>query len=113
MWCASAPIRRAVMSFETDRPRSQTMPEITCLRCKQPIDSQLEACPHCAEPVTNFQRTYSARLIHGKYQIPPRLGVARMGEIFNVPHIHLKQLPFLQTISPHPPPPHPPPPLHL
>ena len=55
------------------------MPEITCLKCKQPIDSQVEQCPHCAEKVTNFQRTYSARLIDGKYQILDRLGVGGMG----------------------------------
>src|SRR5713226_269492 len=100
MWCASAPIRRAVMSFETDRPRSQTMPEITCLKCKQPIDSQLEACPHCAERVTNFQRTYSAKLIDGKYQILDRLGVGGMGEIFKVRHIHLNELRVIKIMRP-------------
>ena len=68
------------------------MADITCLRCKQPIDSQLEQCPHCSERVTNFQRTYASRLIDGKYQILDRLGVGGMGEIFKVRHIHLNEL---------------------
>src|SRR5712692_9433503 len=68
------------------------MAEITCLRCKQQIDSQLEQCPHCSERVTNFQRTYASRLIDGKYQILDRLGVGGMGEIFKVRHIHLNEL---------------------
>src|SRR2546428_1498767 len=68
------------------------MPEITCLKCKQQIDSQLEQCPHCSERVTNFQRTYASRLIDGKYQILDRLGVGGMGEIFKVRHIHLNEL---------------------
>jgi serine/threonine protein kinase len=76
------------------------MPEITCLRCKQPIDSQLEACPHCAERVTQFQRTYSARLIDGKYQILDRLGVGGMGEIFKVRHIHLNELRVIKIMRP-------------
>src|SRR5437667_5073321 len=76
------------------------MPEITCLKCKQPIDSQLEACPHCAERVTNFQRTYSARLIDGKYQILDRLGVGGMGEIFKVRHIHLNELRVIKIMRP-------------
>jgi serine/threonine-protein kinase len=76
------------------------MPEINCLKCKQPIDSQLEACPHCAERVTNFQRTYSARLIDGKYQILDRLGVGGMGEIFKVRHIHLNELRVIKIMRP-------------
>src|SRR6266540_2300686 len=76
------------------------MPEITCLKCKQPIDSALEACPHCAERVTNFQRTYSARLIDGKYQILDRLGVGGMGEIFKVRHIHLNELRVIKIMRP-------------
>src|SRR5438128_10590409 len=76
------------------------MPEITCLRCKQPIDSQLDACPHCAERITNFQRTYSARLIDGKYQILDRLGVGGMGEIFKVRHIHLNELRVIKIMRP-------------
>src|SRR6266852_2060028 len=76
------------------------MPEITCLRCKQPIDSQVEQCPHCAERVTSFQRTYSARLIDGKYQILDRLGVGGMGEIFKVRHIHLNELRVMKIMRP-------------
>src|SRR5207253_4717611 len=76
------------------------MPEITCLRCKQPIDSQLDACPHCAERVTNFQRTYSTRLLDSKYQILDRLGVGGMGEIFKVRHIHLNELRVIKIMRP-------------
>src|SRR5881396_1925675 len=76
------------------------MAEINCLKCKQPIDSQVEQCPHCAERVTNFQRTYSARLIDGKYQILDRLGVGGMGEIFKVRHIHLNELRVIKIMRP-------------
>src|SRR5438270_7338557 len=76
------------------------MSEITCLKCKQPIDSQLEACPHCAERVTNFQRTYSTKLLDGKYQIIDRLGVGGMGEIFKVRHIHLNELRVIKIMRP-------------
>jgi len=41
--------------------------------------------------VTHFQRTYSTRLIDGKYQIMERLGLGGMGEIFKVKHIHLNE----------------------
>jgi serine/threonine protein kinase len=63
--------------------------ELICLRCKTPLDPAAESCPQCAEKVTQFQRTYSTRLIDGKYQILDRLGVGGMGEIFKVRHIHL------------------------
>ncbi|HVR43772.1 MAG TPA: serine/threonine-protein kinase [Thermoanaerobaculia bacterium] len=63
--------------------------ELICLRCKTPLDPGAEACPSCSEKVTPFQRTYSTRLIDGKYQIVDRLGVGGMGEIFKVRHIHL------------------------
>lgn len=65
------------------------MSELTCLRCKTPLDPQVEACPQCSEKVTQFQRTYATRLIDGKYQILERLGLGGMGEIFKVLHIHL------------------------
>ena len=67
------------------------MSQINCLRCKTEIDSTLDVCPQCGERVTNFQRTYSTRLIDGKYQILERLGLGGMGEIFKVRHIHLNE----------------------
>lgn len=68
------------------------MTELNCLRCKTPIDPQADACPECGERVTSFQRTYSTRLLDGKYQILERLGLGGMGEIFKVRHIHLNEL---------------------
>src|SRR5947209_5593911 len=76
------------------------MSAITCLRCKEQIDSQAEQCPHCGERVTSFQRTYAARLIDGKYQILDRLGVGGMGEIFKVRHIHLNELRVIKIMRP-------------
>ncbi|HSP34434.1 MAG TPA: serine/threonine-protein kinase, partial [Thermoanaerobaculia bacterium] len=76
------------------------MANINCLRCKQPIESTLEQCPHCGDRVTNFQRTYSMRLIDGKYQILDRLGVGGMGEIFKVRHIHLNELRVIKIMRP-------------
>lgn len=67
------------------------MTEITCLRCKATLESSAEACTQCGERVTHFQRTYSTRLLDGKYQILERLGVGGMGEIFKVRHIHLNE----------------------
>ena len=76
------------------------MSEINCLRCKQPIDAAAEQCPHCSERVTAFQRTYSGRLLDGKYQIIDRLGVGGMGEIFKVRHIHLNELRVIKIMRP-------------
>ena len=76
------------------------MTQINCLRCKNPIESTLEQCPSCGEKVTNFQRTYSSRLIDGKYQILDRLGVGGMGEIFKVRHIHLNELRVIKIMRP-------------
>jgi eukaryotic-like serine/threonine-protein kinase len=76
------------------------MSQINCLRCKQPIDGQYDQCPHCGERVTLFQRTYSARLLDGKYQIIDRLGVGGMGEIFKVRHIHLNELRVIKIMRP-------------
>ncbi|MBI2214715.1 MAG: protein kinase [Acidobacteria bacterium] len=67
------------------------MAEIRCLRCQASFDGAAEQCPNCGERVTHFQRTYSTRLIDGKYQILERLGVGGMGEIFKVRHIHLNE----------------------
>ena len=76
------------------------MTSIPCLRCKQPLDATVEQCPHCGDRITNFQRTYSTRLIDGKYQILDRLGVGGMGEIFKVRHIHLNELRVIKIMRP-------------
>src|SRR6266849_337116 len=76
------------------------MSAISCLRCKEPIDSSNEQCPHCGEKVTTFQRTYAARLLDGKYQILDRLGIGGMGEIFKVRHIHLNELRVVKIMRP-------------
>jgi serine/threonine-protein kinase len=76
------------------------MSQINCLRCKQPIDASLEQCPACGERVTVFQRTYSAKLLDGKYQILDRLGIGGMGEIFKVRHIHLNELRVIKIMRP-------------
>jgi serine/threonine-protein kinase len=76
------------------------MSQINCLRCKKPIDMELEQCPACGERVTMFQRTYSSKLLDGKYQILDRLGVGGMGEIFKVRHIHLNELRVIKIMRP-------------
>jgi len=76
------------------------MSQITCLKCKQSIDAAYDLCPHCGERVTLFQRTYSSRLLDGKYQIIDRLGVGGMGEIFKVRHIHLNELRVIKIMRP-------------
>jgi len=76
------------------------MAEINCLRCHNPIDSEVEQCPSCGERVTSFQRTYATRLIDGKYQIVDRLGAGGMGEIFKVRHIHLNELRVIKIMRP-------------
>src|ERR1700686_1284203 len=97
MSCASGRIRRARTSSETIEG---CMTQINCLRCKQPIDMELEQCPACGERVTMFQRTYSSKLIDGKYQILDRLGMGGMGEIFKVRHIHLNELRVIKIMRP-------------
>ncbi len=76
------------------------MSQINCLRCKQPIDISLDECPACHERVTVFQRTYSSKLLDGKYQILDRLGIGGMGEIFKVRHIHLNELRVIKIMRP-------------
>ncbi len=76
------------------------MSNLTCLRCKEAIDAQYDQCPHCGERVTLFQRTYSSRLLDGKYQILDRLGIGGMGEIFKVRHIHLNELRVIKIMRP-------------
>ena len=66
----------------------------------QAISANVVTCPHCGEKVTLFQRTYSSRLIDGKYQILDRLGVGGMGEIFKVRHIHLNELRVIKIMRP-------------
>ncbi|MDX1581971.1 MAG: protein kinase [Thermoanaerobaculia bacterium] len=65
------------------------MSEITCLRCNEEFDEQSPECPSCGDKVTDFQRTYSTRLLDGKYELVTRLGLGGMGEIFKVRHVHL------------------------
>src|SRR5438105_15371325 len=76
------------------------MSTLTCLRCKEPIDADADQCPHCSERVTNFQPTYSTRLLDSKYQILDRLGIGGMGEIFKVRHIHLNELRVIKIMRP-------------
>src|ERR1051325_1598361 len=76
------------------------MNQIPCLKCKQPIDAQYEQCPQCGERITSFQRTYSTRLIDGKYQILDRLRIGRMGEVFKDRHIHLNELRVTKNMRP-------------
>jgi serine/threonine-protein kinase len=76
------------------------MSQINCLRCKQPVDAQADQCSHCGEKITLFQKTYSSKLIDGKYQILDRLGVGGMGEIFKVRHIHLNELRVIKIMRP-------------
>ena len=33
------------------------MTQINCLKCKQPIDSDYDLCPHCGDKLTHFQKT--------------------------------------------------------
>ena len=73
---------------------------INCLKCKSSIDASYDLCPHCGDRITLFQRTYSARLLDGKYQIIDRLGVGGMGEIFKVRHIHLNELRVVKIMRP-------------
>jgi serine/threonine protein kinase len=76
------------------------MNQITCLRCKNPIDPQADQCASCGEKVTAFQRTYAGKLLDSKYQIIDRLGVGGMGEIFKVRHIHLNELRVIKIMRP-------------
>src|SRR5512140_1260939 len=104
MSCVLAPTRPAVTFCEITSSRSSApgapMNEITCLRCHQSIEGEVDQCPNCGERVTLFQRTYAARLLDGKYQILDRLGIGGMGEIFRVRHIHLNELRVIKIMRP-------------
>jgi len=76
------------------------MAEIRCLKCQASFADTQESCPSCGERVTHFQKTYSTRLIDGKYQILERLGVGGMGEIFLVRHIHLNEERVIKVMRP-------------
>ncbi len=76
------------------------MAEIRCLKCQASFDDAHESCPSCGERVTHFQKTYSTRLIDGKYQILERLGIGGMGEIFLVRHIHLNEERVIKVMRP-------------
>jgi len=76
------------------------MAEIRCLKCQASFADTQESCPSCGERVTHFQKTYSTRLIDGKYQILERLGVGGMGEIFLVRPIHLNEERVIKVMRP-------------
>src|SRR5207237_4840849 len=78
----------------------RTMSNITCLRCKESVNPDVDQCPSCGEKVTLFQKTYSSKLLDGKYQILDRLGIGGMGEIFKVRHIHLNELRVIKIMRP-------------
>ena len=71
-----------------------------CVRCKREIDKTYRACPHCGEPVTEFQRRYADEPVDGKYQIVERLGAGGMGEVYKVTHILLGTTRVIKVIRP-------------
>ena len=71
-----------------------------CVRCKQEIDKNYKACPHCGEPVTDFLRRYADEPVDGKYQIVERLGAGGMGEVYKVTHVHLGTTRVIKVIRP-------------
>ena len=71
-----------------------------CVRCKQEIDKNFKACPHCGEPVTDFLRRYSDEPVDGKYQLVERLGAGGMGEVYKVTHTHLGTTRVIKVIRP-------------
>ena len=71
-----------------------------CVRCKQEIDKNFKACPHCGEPVTDFLRRYADEPVDGKYQLVERLGAGGMGEVYKVTHVHLGTTRVIKVIRP-------------
>src|SRR5688500_1874758 len=71
-----------------------------CVRCRQEIDKNYKACPHCGEPVSDFLRRYADEPVDGKYQIVERLGAGGMGEVYKVTHVHLGTTRVIKVIRP-------------
>jgi len=71
-----------------------------CPRCHAEIDRNFKACPHCGEPVTDFQRRYADEPIDGKYRIVERLGTGGMGEVYKVEHTYLGTTRVVKVIRP-------------
>jgi len=71
-----------------------------CPRCHAEIDRNFKACPHCGEPITDFQRRYADAPIDGKYRIVERLGMGGMGEVYKVEHTYLGTTRVVKVIRP-------------
>jgi serine/threonine protein kinase len=71
-----------------------------CPRCHAEIDRNFKACPHCGEPITDFQRRYADEPIDGKYRIVERLGTGGMGEVYKVEHTYLGTTRVVKVIRP-------------
>ena len=71
-----------------------------CPRCHAEIDRNYKACPHCGEPITDFQRRYAEEPIDGKYRIVQRLGMGGMGEVYKVEHTYLGTTRVVKVIRP-------------
>jgi len=71
-----------------------------CPRCHAEIDRNFKACPHCGEPITDFQRRYADAPIDGKYRIIARLGMGGMGEVYKVEHTYLGTTRVVKVIRP-------------
>jgi len=71
-----------------------------CPRCHAEIDRNFKACPHCGEPITDFQRRYADEPIDGKYRIVERLGMGGMGEVYKVEHTYLGTTRVVKVIRP-------------
>ncbi|MEA2488538.1 MAG: eukaryotic-like serine/threonine-protein kinase [Acidobacteriota bacterium] len=71
-----------------------------CVRCRAEIDKAFRACPHCGEPVTEFQRRYADEPVDGKYRIVERLGAGGMGDVYKVEHTFLGTIRVIKVIRP-------------